>query len=261
MAQRSPKGTAETGAGCLLSLMLSGGVWFFLERFLGLWVAGLMSVFVVLPIVTIFTMLWVSNLAKPKNEDEERRKQAHEAVVFMNGALEKGRLHRKVDRAPGLLLEECARHWGRVHDALSGAFWEDKELPLHWKTIRESSLAAADRAMDDIVVMLKPVLEPRNPRTGPEEFIGDVLESFFNISTEAPFEPLPAAFLPARDIAQKLKALADEVEVASAKAVRDQAFTEHYSSPTQIDEVLMNLREIRQAETELHQEVGRPPTE
>lgn len=230
-------------------------------RFLPFWFAGGISLIVVLPLFTILAMLWMTALTKPRNEAEFRRKEAQEAIAFMNGALQRGKLHRRVDRACGVLLEECARHWARVQDALSAPFWQDRDLPLHWKQIRDSSRAAADRAMDDIVVILKPVLESRQPQSGVHEIVGDLLESVFNVQTDGPIEPLPRQYLPARDVARKLMALADEVEAATDSARNDPAFAEHFSQNTQIDQVLLNLREIRQAESELHQEVGGPPQE
>lgn len=261
MAAKSPEPSGAQGAGCALSLLLTGVAFVGLDRIMPLLWAGAISLFIVLPLLAGLTAAWVSHLARPKTNEQERRHEAHEAILFMSGALGKGKLHRRIDKATGLLLEECSRHWLRVHDAVSGAFWEDKDLPEHWKHVRDQSKAAADRAMDDLIVMLKPVLEARTQQTSTQEFIGDVLETFLNMDSDGPVDPLPNAYLPARDIAQKLKLLADEVEETAQKAANDPSFREHYSSATQIDQVLSELRAIKQAETELHQEIGRRPEE
>jgi hypothetical protein len=256
MARLTPEGQAAQAAGCTLSVLLTGVAFIALSRIVPMLFAGILSAFVVLPVLASLIGVWIRHISRPRTEEEERRREAHEAILFMNNALKTGKLHRRVDRAAGLLLEECARHWQRVQDALSGAFWEDRDLPAHWKQIRDQSLSAANRAMDDIIVMLRPVLESRQHQTSAQEFIGDILESFFNVDTSAPIEPLPAVYLPARDIAQKLVQLADEVEETSHRAASDASFREHYSSTTQIDQVLSELRAIKQAETELHQELG-----
>lgn len=257
MANRSPESQAAHAAGCSLAVLATGVGFMLLMRLIHPLVAGAISGFILLPLLATLAAAWVNHLSRPRTEEQERRRQAHEAITFMNGALAKGKLHKKVDRAAGLLLDECARHWLRVQTAFSGAFWEDKDLSSHWKNIREQSLAAANRAMDDIVVMLKPVLETRQTQTSTQEIIGDILETFLNVPDNLPIEPLPASFLPAREIAHKLMQLADEVEETASRAARDASFREHYASSTQIDQVLGELRAIKQAETELHQEVGR----
>lgn len=239
----------------MLSGLATAVAWFALTRFIGIFLAGIASVFVILPIFAALVSIWIKQLTRPRTDDELRRAEAHEAIVFMNSALLSGRLHRKLDPAAGQLLEECARHWSRVHDALSGTFWEDKNLPVHWKSVRDQSKAAANRAMDDIIVMLKPVLATRNPQTSSQEFVAGIMESFFNVQTEPLIEPLPVAFLPARDIAHKLMLLADEVESTALRATQDESFKEHYTSASQIDVVLSELRAIREAETELQQDV------
>jgi hypothetical protein len=245
----------------MLSALMSAIAFVGLERVMPFFFAGALTLFIVLPLLAVLSAAWVNHLSRPRNEEEERRHEAHEAILFMNTALNKGKLHRRVDKAVGLLLEECSRQWLRVHDAVSGTFWEDKDLPAHWKHVRDQSKSAANRAMDDLIVMLKPVLEARHQQSSTQEFIGDVLETFLNVPSDGPLEPLPAAFLPARDIAQKLMQLADEVEETAQRAADDPSFREHYSSATQIDQVLSELRAIKQAETELHQEIGRRPDE
>lgn len=254
-AQKSPEGQAAQATGCMLSTIAAAVAWFALSRIVGILFAGAVSMLILLPIFAALVSTWIKHLTRPQTEEEERRVEAHEAILFMNNAVTAGRLHRKLDPAAALLLEECARHWARVHEALSGTFWEDKDLPAHWKNVREQSLSAANRAMDDIIVMLKPVLANRNPETSGQEFINSIMESFFNVQTQVPIEPLPAHFLPARDIAQKLMLLADEVETTAQRAARDASFNEHYSSGSQIDVVLSELRAIREAETELEQDV------
>lgn len=255
-ATRNPGGGAAQTTGCMLSGLAAAMVGFFLMRLLGPIFAGAVSLLIVLPILAALIGMWVKYLNRPRSEEEERRQEAHEAIVYMNSALAAGKLHRKIDPAAGILLEECARHWSRVHEALSGTFWEDRDLPGHWKAVRDQALTAANRAMDDIIVMLKPVLATRNPQAASHEFISSIMESFFNVESQMPVEPLPAQYLPARDIAQKLMMLANEVETTAQRAARDDSFKQHYSSGSQIDVVLSELRAIQEAETELEQEVG-----
>jgi len=257
-AARNPGGGAAQSTGCMLSGLATAIVGFYLMRLIGPIFAGAVSLFIVLPIFAALVAMWVKHLTRPRTEEEERRQEAHEAIVFMNSALSAGKLHRKIDPAAGMLLEECARHWSRVHEALSGTFWEDRDLPGHWKGVRDQALNAANRAMDDIIVMLKPVIAARNAPPSSHEFISSIMESFFNVEAEMPVEPLPAQYLPARDIAQKLMVLADEVEATAQRAARDESFKQHYSSGSQIDVVLSELRAIQEAETELQQEVQNP---
>jgi hypothetical protein len=256
MATRSPEGQAAQAAGCMLAVLTTGIGFLILTRFpLPIWLVAGISGFVLLPLLIGLSSLWVNHLSRPQTEEDQRRREAHDAIVFMNGALQRGKLHKRIDRAAAMLLDECSRHWLRVHTALSGTFWEDKDLSSHLKNIRDQSISAANRAMDDIIVMLTPVLEQRQKQTAGQEFFGDILENFLNLPVEGPIEPLPTTFLPARDIAQKLMLLADEVEETAQRAAQDASFREHFSSSTQIDQVLGELRAIKEAENELRQEI------
>ena len=85
--------------------------------------------------------------------------------------------------------------------------------------------------------------------------IGEMLETFLNVDTSGPIQPLPQGYHPAMELARKLKELADEVEDTATRASAENAFREHYSAKTHIDQVLSDLRMIKEAESELQQEL------
>lgn len=250
-------GSMSPGLGCALSATMSGVGFFLLERFLPLPLAAVLAGLVLLPVFTGLVTLWIKHLDRPKSKQEERRREAYEAVLYMANAASRGKLHKRVDRAVGLLLEECARNWLRIYDAMSGPFWDDDDLPAHWKDIRRQARTAADNAMNDAIVILKPVLAEDERQAGAQDWVADILSTFLNVDQPDIVEPLPPVFLPARDVAQSLRDLADEIESTAQRATNDPAFKEQFESGTQISHVLSELRAIREAETELTQELGR----
>ena len=66
-------------------------------------------------------------------------------------------------------------------------------------------------------------------------------------------EPLSAAFQPARELAEKLKLLAAEIERATKEVAKDEMVGSEFSAGTALDMCLGEMRTIQTAEDELRQ--------
>lgn len=181
-------------------------------------------------------------------------KEAKLAVEKLLMSLNRKRLHRELDPAAGSLLEETALHWNRVHAALSGPFWADDNLADHWSRVKDQALGAADRAMDEIVVLLSNALRPDNSPAW-QRIVEEVASTYLGAEVERQSANLPAGFAPARAIADKLRSLGDEVERLATKA-QSESVNVYQTSGGALDLCLSEIRTIEQAETELRRQVG-----
>lgn len=182
--------------------------------------------------------------------------EAKEATELLQEALERGKLHKSAGDAVTTIMEECARHWSRVRQALDSPFWAGPNLPLHYQNIRAQSANAADRAMDEVVVLLRSEL--RTPdKGGIVEQLGvdEWVESMFGvkITPPTPPAPLPLSYQPVRHLAEKLKALADNVETLTLEVARDPSIQSEFRAESALDLCINELQSIRSAETELRQ--------
>lgn len=253
-ASSALRGPDSFGPGCAATALLSGLSFFFFVEFLGPVRGGMLALFVGLPILTVTVFKIARWMKQPKTPEEERNEAIRGVVVEMQQLLSRRRLRRSLDPAGAALLEECSRHWGRIHKELSSAYWTAKSLPAHWKSVRERALFASNAAMGDLLLMLRPVLI--NPQQGGlDGVLGEIVEAVFD-QPPAPSGPLPPVFEPARQIGDKLKLLAAEVEAASKELATNQAVTSEYSSARALEATLGELRQIRQAEDELEEHLG-----
>lgn len=180
------------------------------------------------------------------------RLEAYQIVRRLHASKEKRRLHRDLSDSVSSLLEECARSWARAHEALESAFWRNPNLPLHWQSLRDHAGVAVDQAMREVLVILSNAVpeEPGKWR------IDEVVEEFLGkkvFAGQAGEDRMPMTFDPARQLAEKLKMLASEVESATRDVAKDEAIASQFSSGPALDLCLGELRQIQQAEEELRQ--------
>jgi len=190
---------------------------------------------------------------KPRALDapDQLRLDAQETATVMRECLERRRLHRDLDTASLTLLEECARHWHRVNQVFSSPFWQDGLLPVHYHAARDQALRSAEAAMDEVMVLYRPCLPSEVKGRDAMDYVEEALEQYvFRGGTQG---NVPPAFVPAREIAEKLRDLANEAERISDDLRHDPSVAAQTAPGGTLDLSLGELRAIREAEEELRQ--------
>ncbi len=181
----------------------------------------------------------------------QRQEEARQVGDVMRKCLELRRLHRDLDEASLILLEECSRHWARVQAVFSTGFWSDPQLLPAYASARQQAMDAADDAMHDVLILYAPCLPVEVKGRQPMDFVEEALEQYVFKAPLNPTQP-PAAFGPARKVADRLRDLADEAERIASDLHR-QRVTEPAATSGTLEASLSELRAIRQAEDELRQ--------
>jgi hypothetical protein len=190
------------------------------------------------------------NKTEPTPRDR-RRDEAREAGLKMRRCLELRRLHRDLDENSLFLLEECARHWSRVYSVFGTGFWNDPALATTYATARQQALEAADEGMEDVLILYGPLLPSEVNGRQAMDYVEEALENYVFRGQSGAGHP-PPAFHHARQIAEKLRDLADEAERIASDLHRERLTTPTATSGS-LDASLGELRAIRQAEDELRQ--------
>lgn len=182
------------------------------------------------------------------------------------------RVHREMDAGAAIALESCARSYLQVRRTLTSAAWSGA-LDENWAMMRAEAMERADDAMDEAIYLCRSWIgEARQARkTNWKRVLGDLLEGDFDDVIERFTErdeddederglefrpPLRQssgfALQPVRQIGQNLKRLAQELEEATSLLGQPQS-----DAPTQteLEQTLQNLRELKQAESELNDAV------
>lgn len=180
------------------------------------------------------------------------RKEASVVAEQMSEALERGRLHRDLGQPAIAVLEECSRSWISVHSTLDAAFWRSQGLPNHYKSVRTQTLAAADRAMDEAILVFRNLLpdNPRNPDV--KGMVGEVIqEAIFGSVKQS--KHLPIGFEQVRLIAEKLQDLDQAVASVGKQAQEEFGPLMDVGAAGALDLAIGELKTIQVAETELRQ--------
>ncbi len=182
----------------------------------------------------------------PPTPEQEIAAKADAVVRKIGPQIEWNRLHRAFHPAVAAILEECAGYHARVVAALEQGDW------AHREELREGALTAARVAMDEAIVHAGKTL-PYAPDTRPLDMVSDALEDVgFGPLTRRDPEPLPPAFRPARELAERLRELAVRSETAARQ--RQEESPEPVSAAFRhLDATLGEMRRIEEAEGELRQ--------
>lgn len=180
-------------------------------------------------------------------------KIARPILTELNQSLQRRRLHRELSPTAAALLEEAARNWRRVMNALATPFWTDEDLPEHWQSIREHAYQSADRAMLELLLLLKGCFQPNAAPQGWQSAIIDIVEQFGGTVNITRGEDLmPVTFDEASDTVTMLSQLADEVESASKELIASSVGNDdQLRSRLAMSQALAELRMVREAEQEL----------
>jgi hypothetical protein len=218
-----------------------------------------------------------SRKIRPPNSALESllRQRAEDRAPFLQLALA-GHLALKVDPAMLQLLEAAAYHHARIQAILSKGDWGS-----HRKAIKDEATTAADEGMADLIALSRPCIgEPGNgtdemnldwfdsiqrlsgsgsgdfgprgrARTPLGEMIGRAVGAVAQAVAPAPHQSVhtPSNFPPAREIAERIKALADELDAmpSAAGSLADPSS----ASALKLDNLIGELKAYREAEREL----------
>ena len=183
--------------------------------------------------------------------------EAAEANELLADALRRGKLQRIAYESVTGLMENCARNWWRVRQALESAFWTSPNLPPHYKSVREQTARAADRAMDEVVVLMHSELEaPYRSGLANRMSLSEFVEGVFGVQipdSNSANAPLPVSYQTVKQIAKKLDDLAQGVESLTVEVAKDPGVQSEFKAETALDLAINDVQSIRQAEDELRQ--------
>ncbi len=211
-------------------------------------------------------------LGKPKISptEQERRQRIEGAVARFTNLSRERKLHRCMDPAILQLLEAASFHWTRLKSLLDSPAWTGQAVGDHWKTIRNQSWQAANHAMEELVLMATSCIgEPQaDKQRAVKEIMGDFRDLDFmdalqglsriasadwsDYSYRSPNAPL--LFEPGRLLAEKIKTLADEIERTTSSVNPEVQVYSTQDAANSLDGILNEIRAVREAETELHQQ-------
>lgn len=205
---------------------------------------------------------------KPMSRDEVRRVQAHKIIRELGDLHQHRRLHRNLDPVALQVLEAGSYHWSRCHAVLDKGEWSSKDLPDHWTNLRIQAKKAADDAMQDLVLLCGQCVG--DPQRKKEDDLKGVFRDFVDLdiadalmglkqmanadwTAYAHRSPqMESVFPAAKETAEKLQQLADELEAKDTELASDPLLEPGMNKP--IDLVLSDLRAVQQAESELDHE-------
>lgn len=186
---------------------------------------------------------------------EERLKAtAASAGKTMLRCLDKRRLHRDLDAGSLVLLEESAACWIRIHNTLTSPTWSARDLPDSYRHLREQSIEAAEMAMAEMLILFKPYL-PNEVKPRPVgDYVEEAIEGFVFNGVRVPDLPSPA-FTPARQVADKLRDLAREIDEIGLGDLMSSPLLKPRAEAA-LDQCLSDLQAINKAERELRQDLN-----
>lgn len=213
---------------------------------------------------------WAVGRLRPRSEEDVRIRTLYKAIDQYHASLSRRKLHRELDPVAAQLLEACAHYWKRVQATLGGPFWTGS-LSAAYRGVREEAIEAADRAMDEAVVLCASCMGA--PSKSKADDLKSVFQDFADLDISDAMEGLKriakadsrdyahrspnlqTVFEPVRDIAEKLKMLSSEVERMSQRAMTETKLSGGLTTgAASLDDVLGDIRSIQQAEAELDQQ-------
>ena len=255
--------------GCLLMVLGLPAAGVLLGTATGNWLVGLGTALVGLPTLGGLWYWMHKKAAMPRSEEEKRAREFREVLGAFIQLRQQKKLNKWVDPAALQLLEAGAYHWRRVHDSLNGPFWSSNDLPSHYQTIRQQALSTANQGMAEMLAMGQSCIG--KPDRDKKKDVENALSSLFELEIADALGGLRdisrsdwrdysfhseagrAIFEPCRQIAERLKSLADEIEAVKADAViqKVNATQDKPASTDAIDLILDELRAVKRAESEL----------
>lgn len=213
---------------------------------------------------------------KPVSEEDRLLREAMGSRSALLDLDKNKKLTKWLDPVAAQLLEAGAYHWSRVRTTLDASAWTHGDVPGHWKALREKALTGADVAMAELLILASGCVgEPMKNR---KDEWNSIVEDFVSLDIEDALRGLSKAtsnhpnqyrytspntrdiFDPGKRIAERLKDLADEVQNATPRVLAETSNTVAIPGATtgyateSLDVLLGEIKAVRQAEKELHEE-------
>jgi len=201
-----------------------------------------------------FAIWFAARNAKPIGRDLQA--ETVETARTMHECLERRRLHRDIGEASMRLLEEASFQWVSLSRTLNGAGWSRSDLPEHFQRLREQALGAADAGMAEILELFRPALPSRVQSRPVSDFVEEAIEGFV-FRGKRPPDFLPPTYAPARELIDRMRTLADQMETVTGEVEHSLTPEEAVSADAAIERCLATLDEIQRAEQELRQGLDR----
>lgn len=232
--------------------------------------SGLIGALIAMPLSVFAWYLVDKRIRRPKTDEEAKRMESWKWSAEFWKLEQQRKLYKQLDPTMSQLMEAAAYHYDRIKNATSGPFWASENLPGHWRSVREQALAAADQAMEELVILSSTCMG--EPETDRSKAFKEVVEDFVELDWIEAIGSLKEirdsdwtkyahhspntkhAFEPARNIAERLKRLADEIESKSEEVVKESGVQIPVESAvSSIDVVLSEISSVSEAEEELQQ--------
>ncbi len=189
---------------------------------------------------------------KPPSAEELAKADVAETATRMNACLDRSRLHRDLGQPVMTLLEDCARHWAEIRHAMGTPYWQSDDVPPHYRALRNQVLIAADRTMDETILLFRDVLPDDPSKSDVKGFVGEFIQEAV-FGGARPRAHLHPGFGKARVTADKLRDLAAEVSSMTRQASEELGPRIEVNASSALDHCIGELKSIQQAESELRQ--------
>jgi len=192
--------------------------------------------------------------ARDKDPQVELRREAKQVAQRLEACLDKKRLHRDLSTEVSCLLEEASRNWHRARSALDSPYWKSAELPAHLRAVREQSLFAIDQGMQEMLVLFATTVPAKPGKWSFGELVDEAVgQDVF--ASRGRLEHISPYYEEARSVAGKLLELADQVESVSRQLAGQELITGAPKPGSALEATLAELRQLKQAEDELRQDL------
>ncbi len=208
-----------------------------------------------------FATVYVSQVSKAqaRNPNFKLYKEVRPITMQLQQSLVRRRLHRDLSSSTATVLEEGARQWSRVQNALKSPFWQDSNLPEHWRALRDQASQNAERAMLELILLLQSGFRPNTGGRNWESVVVDVVEQLGGkVTVNRDDEMVPITYQQARELLVVLSELADEIESSTRDLSEVSSMTDdRMRARLAMNQTVQELKAIREAEEELRQSQGR----
>ena len=256
--------------GCLGVIGTTIGVGILTRLFMPWWV-GIPVTFVAMVLSAVAAHKVLVARKAASTPEFERQEEVKRTVAQLKELQDERKLHKWVDPAILQLIEAACYHWTRVKATLDSPTWDRPDLGQHWQSIKQQSWQAANHALEELFLMSRACIG--EPTRDKQAAVKDVMNDFRDLDVVDALQGLskiatsdwrdyayqspqtPLVFEPGRKIAERIKALADEIERTSTEIPqREYMPTSSQDAVDSLDGLLSEIRAVREAETELHQQ-------
>ena len=193
------------------------------------------------------------NRQVPKDPRFHRLHETHQAFR----AIPSKKLTKQLEPGVPELLEEGAECVKRVRDLLDSPLWTSPNLGSTWAHARQKTLDAIETSMEDLLMMTRDAIRPKQEEAHWQEVVQVVMVDVFGVEYPKPKDvPLSPAYFPAQEIVNQMQKLVREIEIASTSIGAIEESHQVYPSYRAIEDTLGELKDLQKAEDEFRQNLS-----